>query len=544
MTSTKIVVVGSVDDGDFNFVFSKIAALHTKNNFTLAIVVGNLFGTSSQVQGDSLRLLLSGATSVPIPTYFGLASNQLPEQVIAHLQSTDDGSLCENLFYLGKRTTISTSEGVRIVGLGGVLDDDIAENVSKDKFAPFYKSSDARTLKGAINADVLVTAEWPENILRGSKIASSQETGHPSGRSQIAELCRALKPRYHFSISPSFFEREPFFHTPSEDEPDYRPLTRFISLASARNLSKQKWLYAFTLSKEKPVTLPSGTTACPFPAISAPKRSLDQGFSRYSSDTYRSDRPSKRARRPPPGPDECFFCLSNPDLASHLITSIGDEAYLTTAKGPLATKDTFDGLDFPGHMLIIPLAHTPSLFSISDIESRESCSKEMTKYRDALSNMVASKSSQRLGSVTWEVSRESGVHTHWQFLPFSAPLIRKGLVKTAFRVEAENLSYPAFKDKEAAVTDGDVFRLWLWVPLEMSSTAEDKAKGHLKCLVLPLSPSVRFDVQFGRRVLAKLLKLDDRTNWKDCAQVKAEEVLDVEAFKKAFEPFDFSSIDE
>lgn len=58
-------------------------------------------------------------------------------------------------------------------------------------------------------------------------------------------------------------------------------------------------------------------------------------------------------------PDQCFFCLSNPKTETHMIVSIGSQAYLTVAKGPL-TRSNKD-LSFSGHGIIIPIQHVPNV---------------------------------------------------------------------------------------------------------------------------------------------------------------------------------------
>jgi len=59
-------------------------------------------------------------------------------------------------------------------------------------------------------------------------------------------------------------------------------------------------------------------------------------------------------------------------------------------------------------------------------------------------------------------------------------------------------------------------------------------------MVLPIDDSYRFDLQFARRVLGKLLGLESRINWRDCAQTQAQEEADVLAFKGLFKTWDFS----
>ena len=127
-------------------------------------------------------------------------------------------------------------------------------------------------------------------------------------------------------------------------------------------------------------------------------------------------------------------------------------------------------------------------------------------------------------------------------------------MEAAFKVEAENEKYPTFKTKaigDGTAEKGDYFRVWIWRPHEgVDSTLNDgggaidgegaEKRGEEKELVLPLSAEFRFDLQFGRRVMAKLLGLEGRMHWKDCTQSDAEEKKDAEAFKSAFKKFDFS----
>ncbi|KAI4130191.1 MAG: hypothetical protein LQ347_003476 [Umbilicaria vellea] len=562
MTS-KIIVLGAVG-GRIGPVFEKLSKLHAKNSFSLAIIAGELFAdpldTSSE--GDEIvSALLDGKIIVPLPTYFTVGKKPIPERIVQHLEASG-GEVCPNLYFLGKRSTIKTSEGIRIVALGGAVNSGITAGLSKDKYLPFHTEGDAKSLRGANTADILITSYWPSSIRLGSKAPFPDDVDEPPSEQCVADLCTALQPRYHFSTSDQiFYEREPFFHLPTEDRPEPKSITRFISLASFENPSKQKWLYAFSLDPNAapPLTLPVGATASPLMQNSRKRQRLpnqEQSYSRFSQ-TDGHHRASKRARQPPPTPAECFFCLSNPNLATHLITSIANDTYLTTAKGPLSKATTFPSLGCPAHILIIPLTHSPTLDSITDMSSRTATYNEMQRYRKALHSMLVTRSKQELGAVTWEVSRAGGIHIHWQFMPVPTDLITRGLVEAAFKVEAENAKYPSFKAKEIA--DGadekeDYFRVWIWKPGESVNNGADGNSGHSrpeatgsgeapgreKSLVLPLSSDFRFDLQFGRRVMAKLLQLEDRLNWKDCLQSEAEEIADAGAFKTAFKEFDFS----
>ena len=55
--------------------------------------------------------------------------------------------------------------------------------------------------------------------------------------------------------------------------------------------------------------------------------------------------------------EDCWFCLSNPQVTKHLIASIGSETYLTLPKGQLIDTSDAESCRVPGggHCLIIPV---------------------------------------------------------------------------------------------------------------------------------------------------------------------------------------------
>lgn len=536
-------MVGEVN-GQFPAVFQKLAALHAKNSFSFAIIAGNLFANPAEAAKDdeaNVQSLINGNIQVPFTTYFALGSNPLPREVVEKLESSDD-DLCHNLHFLGKRTTMKTAEGVRIVALGGQLDPNIIAGQSMDKYPPFYSETDAKILRGASTADILVTGEWPEGIRSRSQVAFNPDA-QPRAQQCVADLDVILKPRYHFSTSgTTFYEREPFFHVPSEETDGLYPITRFISLASYGNLAKQKWIYAFSLdpNTSNPVSPPSGSTICPMTHPDTRKRQApEQRDSLVYDDGRRGGRkPSKRRKGEHRGPlaaSECFFCLANENIATHLVTSIGENSYLTTAKGPLSTSQTFQKIGFPCHILIIPFTHQSTLAAMEE-EDRHATYAEMQKYRVSMNKMLGSLAGEEYGSVTWEVSKSSLPHTHWQYLPVPADLIRKGLLEAAFRALAENLHWPKFSKED--VGDGfeetsDFFRVIIWDPKD---DAEKQSS-----LIMRFDEKIKFHMQFGRETLAKLLRLDKRIDWRDCGQTQVEEEQDVAKFKEAFKEFDFAA---
>lgn len=544
-------VFGSLN-GQLRSALSKLSTLHAKNVFSFAIVTGNLFGEAQD--DDELTDFLGGRIEIPCPIYFTVGTIPLPARVVERIEK--DEEVAPNLHYLGKRSVTKTSEGVRIVALGGVLDLNIVAGLSKEQHEPFHTEGDAKALRGANNADILLTSMWPAGVWRNSPKAKEMQIGAETAPSSltIAELCEALKPRYHFAMSPDnfCFEREPFFPDASDENKEKGiALTRFISPAPYGNPAKAKSIYAFTLNRDAIITPPPGSTLTPFyqSIMATKKRTADQAeFSRFSDHDHHDHgrrRKHRRERSPPPGPDRCFFCLSNPNLPTHMVCSVGEDAYLATAKGPLPARDKFgaQGLDFPGHVIITPLTHTASLSStaasaMSEDEAGRTF-REMGRFRDSLQGMVAARSARRLGAVTWEISRARNIHVHWQFVPVPAEMVSQGLVEAGFRVLAEDLKLGGFEVKDFGTADevpGDYLRVWIWA----EEDGADGGKVVGKSLLLRFDEGVRFDLQYPRKVMAKLLGLEERTVWQDVVQSEEEEAADVAAFRKAFKEWDFT----
>src|ERR1700709_2257976 len=117
----------------------------------------------------------------------------------------NSAQICANLHFLGKRSTTKTSEGIKIVTLGGRLDESIVGGLSKEQYLPFHTVGDAKALHGANTTDILLTSIWPASIRKGSKITTPGGATDPMGQEHIANRCAALKPRYHFSSSEFFY---------------------------------------------------------------------------------------------------------------------------------------------------------------------------------------------------------------------------------------------------------------------------------------------------------------------------------------------------
>ncbi|CDO73593.1 hypothetical protein BN946_scf185014.g63 [Trametes cinnabarina] len=238
-------------------------------------------------------------------------------------------------------------------------------------------------------------------------------------------------------------------------------------------------------------------------------------------------------RRGPPkpiAPDECWFCLSNPNLAKHLIVSIGTECYVTLPKGQIIP--THQGANHPnvppvpggGHVLIVPITHYPTYLAIPP-DLAEPIIEETEKYKSALREMFAKHGAV---AVCFEVGRMSakGGHAHVQVVPVPTKL--KNAIEDAFREEGRSQGIEWEEDPDEALRAcgggrGSYFRVDL---------PDGRKMVHL------IREHGPFSIQFGRQVLVSVLGMGDRYDWKACTQSEEEDKEDVQAFKTAFAPFD------
>ena len=133
----------------------------------------------------------------------------------------------------------------------------------------------------------------------------------------------------------------------------------------------------------------------------------------------------------------------------------------------------------------------------------------MEKYRLEITKMFEE---HNLVAVTYEISLPRGVHPHWQVLPISSLL--QGKVGSLFKERAAENFYDLV-EREVKSGENSYFRL-RW---NNHSLVQDIAEGKY------------FNLQFPRQVLAELLELEARSNWKLCIQSEEEEIKDADAFR-------------
>jgi len=117
-----------------------------------------------------------------------------------------------------------------------------------------------------------------------------------------------------------------------------------------------------------------------------------------------------------------------------------------------------------------------------------------------------------------------GGHAHIQAVP--VPLSLEDRVESAFRNEGKLMGVE-FDVEEASTPRSEDGAGYFRVELPSG-----------RRLVHRMRSSLPFSMQFGRKVLASLLNVEERVDWKSCLSSEEDDKADVRAFKTAFTPFD------
>lgn len=486
------------DASKLSSIATKINALNTKSGpFDPIILIGDALpeeeDTLSTVRFEPQILCAPGSQSLK---YVGDDHREL------------EGS---NISYLGKYGTLTKADGITIAFVTGdekVLDDEM-EQILQD-------------LRGK-KVDVLITYQWPYAI------ANERELFF--GNTNIDRIVRQTQPQYHFAVGSNvgkFFERPPFQWSDSLTN------TRFISLGEFE--SGDKWIYAFNINATQELKPPANLTPNPFETeeVTQPKK-------RVFEEPLADDTSKKIRLRKVVSPENCFFCLSNPKLESHMIISIGEHAYLTIAKGPL-TRPTRH-MNFSGHCIIIPVAHIPSLDSSYDNKSvvETPLYNEIMRYQVSLVKFF---DSFELATVFFQINKADSVHFHIQCFPipadfltkFSSVLERKSKYNNEKLIQNTKLMFQKFEDTE----DPKYLEFIDSKKDYISFTLFNRSISKQEVYITYIDCSKSLDLQFGRRVLADLLQTPKRIKWDKCKQSRTVEEQETEAFKEKFKSYDFT----
>ncbi|CAI9100589.1 OLC1v1037718C1 [Oldenlandia corymbosa var. corymbosa] len=571
MAPPRILLSGDVL-GRFNQLCKRVSSVNkSAGPFDAVLCVGQFFPDSPEAL-EEVNDYIEGRSKFPIPTYFigdyGIGAPKILSAVskeAGNLGFKMDGlKVCGNLFWL-KGSGKFTLHGLSIVYLSG------RQSANNAQFGT-YSQDDVDALRALAEepgiVDIFLT--YPFNYSAGAD-------------STISELVAEIKPRYHIAGTMGvFYDREPYTNL------DVVHVTRFMGLAPVGNKEKQKFIHAISptpaslMSSSEISARPPKTTISPYTLMEkvthTEANAKRAGESVDDPQYWRYDVSQKRQRHGegdgeklcfkytssgscPRGDNcrfrhdddarqqsktgvcfeflnkgrcergsectykhslvevknsgtsrskECWFCLSSPNVESHLITSIGELYYCALAKGPLVED----------HVLIIPVEHVANTLSTAD--------EYETELHRLQNSLKAYFKTQGKEVVFFEWVFKRGTHANLQVVP--VPSTRASSIRDIFHLAAKKLGF-----KFNTIEGG---RRLLRALFDRSSSLFYVELPDGVILTHVVEENEKFPSQFGREVMAGLLNMADRADWKNCKLSKEEETTMAESFKKKFEPYD------
>ncbi|XP_055531531.1 CWF19-like protein 1 homolog [Wyeomyia smithii] len=528
-TKQKILIVGDVN-GKLKSFFARIENVNNKTGpFDLVLCVGDFFGPSPEIA--ELGAYKSNQKKVPIPVYI-LGPND--EATARFYTDTQNGDICENLSYLGKRGIYCTSSGLKIAYVSGVeAETATSKSVPEWKFTRqdvqavrdscFASKSNMGDYRGV---DVLVTSQWPAGIRK-----EVQE-----GSKQIAWLANTIKPRYHIcGLNGEYYEPPPYRTQPDKNT-QMELATRFIALADFANRDKKKHIYALVLTpvdKMRILELIQKTTdetVSPYANMnfgdegqnSGRERSGDQYF--YDMNAYDDSRGNKRRsqgnnrisgnhdpkrQKPAFDQEKCWFCLSSGSIEKHLIISVGDHFYLALAKGPV--NDT--------HILILSITHIQNASLLSADQWNE-----LNKFKAALAQFFKDREEQIF---IYERNYKTG---HLQINAIGIDNNVAWKIKHVLEDKSEEHNI-TLETTELPKSPADLPQKTPYFVAELPDGT-----------VMFTKQMKQFPLHFGREVICadNLLNCEEKIDWRQCKlEQEAEEAM-AQSFRESFKPYDFT----
>ncbi|EXB38846.1 Zinc finger CCCH domain-containing protein 64 [Morus notabilis] len=212
---------------------------------------------------------------------------------------------------------------------------------------------------------------------------------------------------------------------------------------------------------------------------------------------------------------ECWFCLSSPNVESHLIISIGENFYCALPKGPLVQD----------HVLVIPVEHLPNTLSLP-----QKSEIELGRFQNSLRKYYKS---QGKDVVFFEWVSKRSTHANLQAIP--VPSSKAAALQNIFNLAADKLGFKFAIKKFNNNSDG---RNYLKTQFDKNFSFFYIELPDGTILSHVVEENEKFPAQFGREVLAGLLKIADRADWRNCTYSKEEETKMVTDFKSQFQEFD------
>ncbi|KAF8393539.1 hypothetical protein HHK36_021783 [Tetracentron sinense] len=601
MDPPRILLCGDVL-GRLNQLSKRVSSVNKSTGpFDAVLCVGQFFPDSSD-RLDELLDYIEGRSQIPLPTYFigdyGIGAPKV--LLVASKDSANRGfkldglKICHNLYWL-KGSGKFTLHGLSVAYLSG------RHSLESQQFGT-YNQDDVDVLRALAEEPGIVDLFLTYPLLSVTSDAPPGISDSSGTDSTISELVAEIKPRYHIAGTKGlFYAREPYSNDEAVHVTRFLGLAPVGNKDKQKFIHAISPTPASAMSSAEICTRPPNTSLSPYTFVgkTAHAKETEKRPSNSVSDTqyWRYDVSQKRRRHDDGGREklcfkftssgscsrgekcnfqhdidardqysrgvcfdfinkgkcergsdcnfkhslanegesfpegrprsgnattnrlkDCWFCLSSPNVDSHLILSIGESYYCALAKGPLV-KD---------HVLIIPIEHFPNTFSLApEVEI------ELGRLKNALKMYFKSQGKE---VIFYEWVFKHGTHANLQAIPI--PLSKASAVQDHFCSAADKLGFQFAAMKNNGNSEGRKL-LRTQFDRKLSFFYVELPDGTI--LSHPVEENEKFPVQFGREVLADLLNMTDRADWRNCKLSQEDETKMVEGFKKQFEEFDPTS---
>jgi hypothetical protein len=523
---TQILVCGDVE-GKFEQLYQRVDEIQKKQKFDLLLCVGKFFDNA-----QSLELYKTGAKSATILTYFILTEEEvslLPTEI------QKGGQLCFNMHYLGPMG-VKEIQGISVAFFSPTTTENMSQN-TKEEMETFYGKFALKSYKGV---DILLTNQWSKGILSNIPDTSIAISGlsmleHDNiGDDLITNTINISMPRYHFATCLKknvFYERAPYKNKGSH-------VTRFFSLASAFNVQKRKFLYAFALHALHSIpapelyAVPSNATENPFKAL-VDDNEQQRFFKKQKIDDCRGDasfvgdankaRPSyamasntKKYVSTAGRKNECWFCMVSSVFEMHSIIKVGKHFYIAIAKGAINEN----------HMLLVPIQHLPSTLALS-----KPAMQEMLLWKTAFISFFESKNE----NVVFCEHNQPGHNPDLQHLIYQVVGVPKNVTMKPY--------FESYAGKEGlewvnSIVDSDQTN----VQQQLRSIAGNSSYvwAHIpdeNCHLIGAIEKEKFPFSFARRTIVNAIGHPELEDWKRCVLATSAEEKAAKTLRDDFEKF-------
>mmetsp|Transcript_907 Transcript_907/g.1403 ORF Transcript_907/g.1403 Transcript_907/m.1403 type:complete len:766 (-) Transcript_907:89-2386(-) len=245
---------------------------------------------------------------------------------------------------------------------------------------------------------------------------------------------------------------------------------------------------------------------------------------------------------PPDARTDCWFCLASPTCEKHLIVNLAEYCYVTMPKGPVNEN----------HTLIVPINHS-SAEGIDDTKKKHIIGAFLDPDPRVVAEIEEMKAKIRMHAQTVlkkdlfvferAIPTKGGYHAHVNCIPIERGLGQKLRSTMVSMAATKSKNYNGFELREIQNPDINTTTIL---------RNDDDLDGYFYAEIFEGNDTKRFlyklnaedkltkmvPVEFGRTVLASVMKAPNLASWKGCVLSKETEEEYTAKYRQSYEDFD------